>query len=348
MSDGEGNSSGTVSFNFVPGQRSIRVRDARNCFGVVSRSCPSGRIYLDEAAAYLFEDSSGNQVDVLTRLDGTQPIRTYTIGFQAPTNAEALMEAMAERGDGRSYSVTTYEQLTTAFEEIISNIVGRSRVSFNPGAAQVESFFTDNFIYVSDFRPTESGHWLGNTKKLCIIPSSSSDTSCMFRGSPDDQDNLRVNPNPQDMWSGSVNTSANSGGAGEVMLQSIFGVQHTGVSPPSNPLGRRTILTWRPGTHGYVSVDGTSLTTQDTWSNTTCLHYSLLNSIHGYRQSVLNCDAQDYSPTAFDSWPIGDTSNAGNVVLKYSEHCEDSTDSCFGCDGLQRWNVAFLQCSNGL
>ena len=295
-----------------------------------------------------FEDSSGNQVDVLTRLTGTQPIRTYTIGFQAPRNAEALMAEMAVRGDGRAYSVTTYDQLTTAFEEIIANIVGRSRVAFSPGTAQVESFFTDNYMYVSDFRPTEIGHWRGNTKKYCIIPLSSSDNSCMFLGDPDDQDTLRLNLYPRDMWSGSVNTNAAAGGAGDVMLQQLFEVQTTGLPPPSNPLNRRTILTWRPGTAAYVPVNANSLSLQDTWSNTTCLHNALINSIHGFTQAVTDCASANYAPVAFDSWPIGDTSNAGNVLLKYSEHCESPTDTCYVVSSANDGMLHFYDAVSGV
>lgn len=326
MSDGVGNSSDNVLFDFVPGNADITVRDANYCFGSSGSSCPAPP-YLDEAARYLLETDTGQTSDVLSLVDGDQPIRTYTIGFQAPSAANALLEAMAIRGDGLSYSTTSYEQLSTAFEEIISSIVERARVNFNSGSVEADGLFSGNHLYLSMFRPVENGHWLGTTKKFCVIPGGSN-SDCLFerRGTSDE---LFVNPEPKDVWTGSSAEEANVGGTGQVMLTQTFGVPSVTTSPPANPLGRRKILTWRPGQSGYVPVTSSGLSNTDTWTSHPCDHHSLLNNLHGFSEDVDDCAAGDYSPIGFDSWPIGDTVHGGTILLQYTPECESSGDRCY-------------------
>lgn len=326
MSDGVGNSGDAVSFDFVTGNTPITVRDANYCFGNVTSGCPSPP-YPDEAARYLFENDSGGAADVLSNVGGTQPIRTYTIGFQAPTAADELLNAMAARGDGKAFTATSYEQLSAAFSEIISSIVARSRVAFNVGSVQTDGLFSGNYIYSSTFRPVEDGHWLGTTKKFCVFPGPGA-TNCLFVVDSASGD-FFINSHPQDLWSGNNAIEANAGGSGEVMVRNTFGVSNTADEPPSNPLGRRTLLTWRSGQSGYVSVHPDQLTGTDTWTGETCKHHALVNSMHGFSEQVEDCSAGDLGPAAFDNWPIGDTVHGGTLLLQYSKTCESSGDKCF-------------------
>ncbi|MEO1234476.1 MAG: hypothetical protein AAFZ18_36845 [Myxococcota bacterium] len=325
MSDGVGNSSGDVLFDFVPGNADITVRDANYCFGSTGSGCPSPP-YLDEAARYLLETDSGQTSDVLSQVDGEQPIRTYTIGFQAPAAADALLEAMAVNGDGRAYSATSYEQLSAAFAEIVASIVARARVNFNAGSVEADGLFSGNYLYLSVFRPKENGHWLGTTKKYCVLPSGTS-SGCLFENGLSGQ--LEVNPKPVDLWTGSDAIDANVGGTGEVMLSQTFGVSSVVAAPPANPLSRRTILTWQAGQSGYIPVTPSSLDTKDTWTSHPCDHHSLLNSLHGFSEDVSDCAAGDYSPIAFDSWPVGDTVHGGTILLQYTPECEAAGDRCY-------------------
>lgn len=327
MSDGVGNWGSPVQFDFVSGNTPVEVRDANYCFGSAG-SCFPAPPYLDEAAEYLLVNDAGQPADVLSNVTGSQPIRTYTIGFQAPTAADALLRAMAASGDGQAYTATSYEQLSSAFEEIISSIVARARINFNAGTVQTDGLFSGNDVYLSVFRPTEDGHWLGSTKKYCVLPETPTDQSCLFlRDSA--TDNLVSNLRPVDIWTSSDQLEANAGGSGQVMLNSTFGVSDVTSAPPSNPLGRRSILTWRPDQSGYVSVNPSSLERRDTWTSERCGHHALMNALHGFSEQVADCAGGDMSPAAFDGWPIGDTVHGGTVLLQYTITCEESVDRCF-------------------
>ena len=326
MSDGVGNSRSPVPFDFVPGNADIYVSDADYCFGSTSSGCPP-EPYLDRAARYLLQTDNGNDADVLLSLSGTQPIRTYAIGFQAPSAADALMRAMAAEGDGEAFTATSYEQLTDAFGQIISDIVTRSRVSFNAGTVQADGLFSGNYLYQSIFRPAGEGHWIGTTKKHCVFPENGLSGCLFFRDTA--TGDFVVNPAPTDVWTGETTVGADAGGTGAIMLNTTFGVANVNASPPSQPLNRRTILTWRPDKHGYVPVTPSALTNADTWTSHKCQRYALLNSIHGFSEQVIDCENDDLRPAIFDEWPIGDTVHGGNELLQYSKTCEFPGDKCF-------------------
>lgn len=344
MSDGVGNSSGDVLFDFIPSQPNLTVRDANNCFGNYYTGCPSPP-YADEAAAYMFEDAAAQPVDALSQVPGTQPIRTYTIGFQAPTAADALLRSMAARGDGLAYSATSYEQLSAAFAEIISTIVARSRVAFSLGSFEDDGLFSGNYMYLSVFRPLENGHWAGSTKKFCVLPQGGQ-SDCMFV--EDVNGELVVNPRPVDVWSGSNRSEANAGGTGEVMLNQTFGVSDVTQPVPTNPLGRRTILTWRSGQSGYIPVDPAQLGNADTWTSGSCTHHALVNAIHGFSEEVADCPGGDMSPVAFDTWPQGDTVHSGTLLLQYTPTCDGPGDKCFAVTAANDGMLHFFDARTGV
>lgn len=344
MSDGVGNSWGDVLFDFIPSQPDLTVRDANVCFGNFFSGCPAPP-YPDEAAAYMLEDASGQTVDALSSVTGTQPIRTYTVGFQAPTAADALLRSMAARGDGLAYSATSYEQLSAAFAEIISTIVARSRVAFSGGSIEGDGLFSGNHVYLSVFRPLEDGHWAGSTKKFCVLPDGGR-SDCLFR--EDASGTLVVNPRPVDVWSGSDRSEANAGGSGEVLLTQTFGVADTTAAVPSSPLTRRTLLTWRPGQAGYVAVHPSVLSPNDTWTSGTCAHHALVNSLHGFTKEVADCAAGDLAPAGFDQWPQGDTVHAGTVLLQYTPTCDGPSDVCYVATASNDGMLHFFDARNGV
>ena len=345
MSDGVGNSNTDVTLGFIGGQADLTYRDANTCFGTTGSGCPSPP-YPDAAAAYLFDDSTGQAVDALPSVTGTQPIRTFTIGFQAPTAADALLRAMAARGDGQAYSATSYDQLSAAFTEIINTIVARSRVAFSGGSIEGDGLFSGNFLYLSVFRPFEDGHWAGTTKKYCVIPPSPTSTDCLFV--EDVNGELLVNPSPVDQWSGSDAAEANAGGSGQVMLEQLFGVSTVTASVPASPLDRRTLLTWRPGQPGYVEVDPSLLAPDDTWTSGVCAHHALVNTLHGFSEEVADCGAADYAPTSFDSWPQGDTVHAGTLLLQYTQNCDGPSDRCYVVTAANDGMIHFFDARTGV
>ena len=342
MSDGVGNSSGGITFDFISDNTPISVRDAFNCYGNFFSGCPNPP-YLDEAARYLYQTDSGDTADALSRVDGDQPIRTYTIGFQAPSAADALLTDMAIRGDGQSYAATSYTQLVEAFADIISNIVAESRVSFNTGTIEASGLFASNFVYTSFFRASDEGPWLGNTKKFCVIPDASH-TNCIFS---EGTDGLITNPTPRDIWSGSLQSEADIGGAGEILYSDIFGVTGPTGTIPTNPYAHRTLLTWRPDSFGYVDVTPTNLTNAETWVSNNCERHALINSLHGYTDELVDCDGGNYTPTGFDTWLLGDSPHSGTILLQYTTNCESPSDACFVVTAANDGMLHIYDATNG-
>ena len=98
---------------------------------------------------------------------------------------------------------------------------------------------------------------------------------------------------------------------------------------PSSPYNARKILTWRPGTAGYVAIESSSFTHVDSRTASPCEHYALINKLYGYTDEVTDCATADYSPVGFDTWPLGDTTNGGTVMLRYSDECDSPGSKCY-------------------
>ncbi len=341
MTDGDGNYSQNTSnpaiFDFIPSQPSLTVSDAGGCYatgGCGSFQPPFG----DEAARYLVRDSSDNVVDALPGVSDTvlpsggtrgQPIRTYTISFDSPADSMALLTSMAINGEGLAYTASSYAQLDAAFTNIISSIVPRSQVAFTPGTLQTEGLYSGNYLYVPSFQPVENGHWFGTVKKHCVMPANNADATCLFMDDGSG-DNLVTNTAVRDAWTGTTEQRATVGGTGQQIYSQLFTVSGPSSPVPSNPHSYRNIVTWRPGTTGYVAVDGSaSFTTADTHTSNRCDHFRLINKLHGFTNQVEDCEAGDYDPVAFDSWVQGDTANGGTTLLKYSDECESPTSQCY-------------------
>lgn len=343
MTDGDGNTGGspTLSISSNP--------NAAVTFVNTSYGTPNA----DLAARYLARsDSDFNTfVDSMPNITGTQPIRTYTLGFGSGISGpgQTLLQNMAWNGDGQYYAATGYTQLNNAFTQIILSVVARSNVSFTPASVQNDGLFSGNYVYSTSFKPFDQGAWFGNTKKHCVAPTGPSDTTCVFLEDP--SGNLVTNPNPPvDIWTGNANAAADVGGTGQVIWSNLFGGV-TGPSDPvpSNPLTRRRIFTWRPGSTGYVAVDGTSTwDRQDSYARNDCEHHSVINRLHGFTADVTDCAGGNYAPAALEAWPIGDTVHGDTVIIKYTPNCELNTDTCFVATVANDGMLHFYDASSGV
>lgn len=321
MSDGEGNGSTSITLNFAAGNAPVTIWDTGT--NAAGPHADDGALYMSRTDA-----NPGLYVDSLPGVTGVQPIRTYAIGFQAPTAARNLMTNMAASGDGQYYDANSYQQLNDAFTQIILSVVARSNVTFNPGTIQNNGLFSGNYIYVTSFRPYDVGNWHGTTKKYCVIPTSAADDTCLF--TDDGSGNLSTNAQPLDMWTSTRNIEATVGGTGAMIWSNLFGVSADTDPVPAAPLTHRTIYTWRPGQNGYVRVDGSgTFSESDSWSANRCDHYSLMNKLHGYTSQVADCQANNFAPVALERWPVGDTIHGDTVLLKYSANCEAGSDQCY-------------------
>ena len=295
---------------------------------------------------YMFDNP-----DLLCGLPGDQNIRTYTIGFGQPGDfSPSNLQNIASFGGGEYFYASDAEQLNVAFENIISAIVARSALFFAPVSIQTDSLFSSNYAYAASFRPEAGGPWRGTIKKYCVVPpvgvgglySTTVDT-CLFV-SPNGTD-LETNPQAQDLWTGSRSLSADNGGAGAVVLSQLRGA---GGGPPVAPYyAHRNIVSWRPGTAGYVSVDPTTWTREDAKVNG-CDHYRLLNRIHGY---TYDADCSTGAPQSIEVWPLGDPVHFSPVILKY-DACHDSVGNpnagaCFVVAGMNDGKLHVFDAATG-
>ncbi|WP_302172269.1 pilus assembly protein [uncultured Hydrogenophaga sp.] len=117
---------------------------------------------MPELAEYMYnEDLDG------VASNGIQRAVTYTIGFA--TN-QALLSTTATRGGGQYYTADNTEELTTAFQGAITNILS-TNASFTSPAVAVDSFTrteSRDDVFYAMFRPTTGVNWPGNIKKLKV------------------------------------------------------------------------------------------------------------------------------------------------------------------------------------
>jgi len=116
---------------------------------------------LDELAGYMAS------YDYNDNLDGPQSVKTHTIGFNIDM---PLLEAAAQNGDGTYHTVNSSQELKTAFNEIILDILSSS-TTFTAPAVSVNAFNQlqhRDELYFAIFEPNIYPRWHGNIKKYKI------------------------------------------------------------------------------------------------------------------------------------------------------------------------------------
>lgn len=122
---------------------------------------------LDDMAQYLHEAD-------LSALPGKQTVTTYTIGFGPEVVGSTFLEDVARKGGGRAYTAGNVNDLSAALQSIISEIQ-RSSATFASPTVSVNAFNrtqTNNELYVSVFKPTNTARWPGNVKKYGLLDGS--------------------------------------------------------------------------------------------------------------------------------------------------------------------------------
>ncbi len=113
---------------------------------------------LDELSMYLHKH------DQRSDLDDNQTVSTYTIGF---TSDQVLLQDTANNGGGKYYTADDAIQLTTAFNQIISDILAVNTTFVAP-AVPVNAFnrlTNRDELYFALFRPEKFPRWSGNVKR---------------------------------------------------------------------------------------------------------------------------------------------------------------------------------------
>ena len=117
---------------------------------------------LDEWAEKMAsEDLSGT-------IDGNNRVTTYTVGFDIDFD---LLEDAADKGNGEYFTTENYDDLMTAFQEILMNIaISESSTLVAPTLA-VNAFNVlqhRSQIYYATFTPAFNPAWEGNVKRYAI------------------------------------------------------------------------------------------------------------------------------------------------------------------------------------
>ncbi len=99
-----------------------------------------------------------------------QEITTYTIGFGEADGLDFL-ETISNAGLGRHFTAVSSEELQTAFERILSDVLDVNTTFVAPGATvnQFNRLTHRNDIYFSLFRPRDQPRWEGNLKKYRLF-----------------------------------------------------------------------------------------------------------------------------------------------------------------------------------
>ncbi len=156
-----------------------------------------------ELAEFLFENDQISGVGFNGVED--QTITTHTVGFNFSTT---WLQDLANRGGGGFYTANDANQLTTAFQQIIREVLKVDSTFVSPAVAinQFNRLNHRNEIYFAVFKPDESALWNGNVKRYTL--SGSNNTIV------DANSNQAVNPatgffdvNAQSIWSSTADGS---------------------------------------------------------------------------------------------------------------------------------------------
>lgn len=274
------------------------------------------------ATEYLYD----RHPDVLCDVSGNQSIKTHTLGFGAPGSFDpANLQRMAEEGGGTYLSAATIPELANAFDTIMQTVSTGGR-RFAAVEVARDGYFSANRAYVNGYASSEEGPWIGNVRRLCVLPTydpasgryDTGQSDCMFR-SPDGQA-LVTNPDAQDAWTGLPAAELASGGVAARLRAALGGT-------PTPPYwSHRNLVTWRAGQAGWVPIRPDTWSEDDAWAHG-CHRSALINHLHGYAGT--DCDTGE--PTKVRSQPLGATVEAPVVELAYGEDCSVGSGEERGC-----------------
>jgi len=101
--------------------------------------------------------------------DGLNTIKTYTIGFNTSSNAQAttFLKDLATLGTGKYYPAENAADLTNAFDDIVQTALATNTTFVNTSAPVNTFNRADNRdeLYFALFRPSETDRWVGNLKR---------------------------------------------------------------------------------------------------------------------------------------------------------------------------------------
>lgn len=174
-----------------------------------------GSDYLDDVAAYLFQNDLRPDLGTAGESFERQNVITYTIGF---TTDQDLLSDTALNGGGQYFTASTASGLTAAFQSIMASIADVNAVFVSPvvPVSRMNRTFAGNSLYVGFFKPQPGGRWDGNIKKYGLAADG---TMVDVFGVPATLADGAIKDNAQSYWSTSADgPEVLEGGVGAVLL----------------------------------------------------------------------------------------------------------------------------------
>ncbi len=297
----------------------------------------NGSGYLDDVAWYFHNtDLSGDFI-------GDQTLNIYTIGFGlggANADAVALLEQTAENGGGTAYLASDYAELSSALQQIVTEVkdVDTSFVAPVVPTSPENRTYSGNRIYLGFFKPVDDNFWLGNLKKfglgtgLRLVDQDDADALEI------DADGDTVFKSTASSYWGTVQDGANvdAGGCGGVLKAWSY-VPTEGSAFNTVALGRK-IYTYM-GTEAALADASNALDIDNSnlWTPTNYLaaddeahKNQIINYVYG-----LDAYDNDSAENPHDSvthekraWPLGDMLHSKPEVVSYNTFAYTDETKC--------------------
>jgi type IV pilus assembly protein PilY1 len=127
-----------------------------------------GSDYLDDVAAFLFENDLMPEMGTGHGQYEKQNIITHTVGFKS---SHQLLRDTAKNGGGRYFTAGSTDALSKAIEKIVG-IIDSGGLVFGAAsipASSANGVYAGNHLYLGLFKPDPaSGRWQGNLKKYAL------------------------------------------------------------------------------------------------------------------------------------------------------------------------------------
>ncbi len=124
-----------------------------------------GSDYLDDVAAFLYENDLMPNMGTGDSLYAKQNIVTHTIGFK---HAHRLLRQTAKNGGGRYFTTGSTSGLARAFDKLFASVENSRHVYVAPTipVSSLNGVYAGDFLYLTMFKPNaDRGRWRGNLKK---------------------------------------------------------------------------------------------------------------------------------------------------------------------------------------
>ena len=234
--------------------------------------------------------------DQISTIDGSN-VSTYTIGFNVEGPGENYLKLLATEGGGQFFGANNADELTTALDNVITDIIGGNE-SFSALTIDINkaSFSNDNRVFFTLFEPSGKSSWNGNLKGYFIDTNGIKDVNNTLATISDDA-GTRFVDTAHSFWSATADGNEVTSGGASGQLNS----------------SSRVIYTY---TGGLLPDDGADLSRAD---DANLLHVDndiLTNTLLGITDDA---DARAELLNWIHAAPMGDPLHSRSTTVKYSD-----------------------------